>query len=664
VRDVGVWQTRISQLGPRRRGLTLAVMIAGVLALGAGAMPAAAAKRPTVTVVSAFPGHTGHRKTTSSGKKGLHLGQAECSSAAGAWCYYALINDTPYTMTLVYTNAWFTEFGKTYGTPFNVAPASTLQPGQKTVFGFEEGEAWDSWVAANIHYEFTDVNGNKHRCDYNIDLSGNPSTLSIDEAPDGSIQEATDVFYMRKDPDNYPNDFDAVLSQPAVATVDAKTDPARAAAVMRMWSTGTNKSYTPTTGLTFSTGPFHRVSALVENTSNEQATLDLGYNDEEDETTSLELDVGWTSTLDILGFANEQISATVTGGHSWTTGISQGQTFDVIVDPGHVGWIQAATTSATVTGDFAFTNPVGIIYKVLNASITEPGYGPTGPVGAITYEPAEQPIGSLGHSKPGTVKASKKASKPKPKCSRVGGGPKAAHCPATPPTSHCARFKGKVGKTPACASWLTTATANTVVIDAKSDPKDAASAMALFPGASDKSFMPTSNPIYTNTDQAVESNPYQVPTSYAHSVPTGLSATQSSASSWSIGGMVSSETTLSILGFANASVTVTFSASHEWVNTHSVSQTVTATVDPGYIDWIEGYTRQVTFTGDYSFTANGVSYQVNNVSITEPGNSELGPEAAPTYIVISHKLNQLKLGSNPKPGYTQPTSIPKLTAST
>jgi len=103
-----------------------------------------------------------------------------------------------------------------------------------------------------------------------------------------------------------------------------------------------------------------------------------------------------------------------------------------------------------------------------------------------------------------------------------------------------------------------------------------------------------------------------------------------------------------------------YTAEHEWVTSHSDSQSVSALIDPGYIDWIEGYTREVTFTGDYAFTANGVNYQVNNVTITEPGNSETGPMTAQTYIVISHVLKSKGAGLHPRPGGGPASAIPVL----
>jgi hypothetical protein len=56
----------------------------------------------------------------------------------------------------------------------------------------------------------------------------------------------------------------------------------------------------------------------VINTTTEPDTLALTAGDTQQETTSIGVEVGWSTGLDILGFANTKISATVTGGHSWS----------------------------------------------------------------------------------------------------------------------------------------------------------------------------------------------------------------------------------------------------------------------------------------------------------------------------------------------------------
>lgn len=178
------------------------------------------------------------------------------------------------------------------------------------------------------------------------------------------------------------------------------------------------------------------------------------------------------------------------------------------------------------------------------------------------------------------------------------------------------------------------------VIDAAKDPKDAADAMSHWddPTATNKVFALTSNPFYSNTptisgvSYCISKNSVN-PESHLFGLSTTIPL-----SGWSIGGSFSAETKLGLIGFANASLAVTVTASHEWATEHDENQTGTAIVDPGYTDWIQMYTRQVTITGDYSFSANGTDYQVNNVTITEPDNAPpdqpQGPYTATVFTVV------------------------------
>jgi hypothetical protein len=593
----------------------------------------------------------------SSKRRTLGLKQAQCSSWPGTDCYYAFINKTPYVMKLLSADAYFIDHihQERITDKFDFPPAQTLQPGQKTVFGFTEPGVGSSWDAAEIRWTFTDVNGGKHRADYNIDTDGNPFLFSLDAAPDGSFNDGASVstatFHMESANDGYPNDFAAVLSHPAEATIDANTNPAAATSVMKLFEQGTNRSYTPTTGLSFTNTNFKQASARVQNATNEPVSLRLTGSDTQQETTSIGLELRWSASLDILGLVDQSLSASITGGHSWGTSDTTSNSVEVPIDAGDEGWVQTSTTNATITGNFNFTTPEGITYHVLNATVTEPGFGPNGPIGALTFSPFEQPITT---DRPQSVlQKNTFGVRKETRMTSLTRARKRAK-------SRCLNLQSHRRRAPTCRQWVTSAADGTVVIDAKANPKDAAAAMALFPVATNKTYTATSNPIYARTGQAVLSNSWETPATFNAPTHGTLSVAHDYSSSWSLGGSVGAETTLSALGFANASVSVTFTANHEWVTSHSDSQDVTVTVDPGYIAHIEGYTGTVTFTGDYTFTANGVNYQVNNVTITEPGNSKDGPLAASTYIVIAQKLNTAARRSTKRPGYRSPSQTANL----
>ncbi len=158
-----------------------------------------------------------------------------------------------------------------------------------------------------------------------------------------------------------------------------------------------------------------------------------------------------------------------------------------------------------------------------------------------------------------------------------------------------------------------------VTIDAKADPAGAAKAMQLFDTATDRSFNPTIDTVYSQTkwDLASASSINNPPNS-GKDVEQDLEATHTETSSSSIGGSVGGGWELKALGFANAKVSVKFSYGHQWDSQVSSATTVSAKAKPGKVVWIIASNSEVTFSGDYTFTTNGTKYKVTNVQITEP----------------------------------------------
>ena len=622
---------RVNRVGARATRIGLAAVVVLVAAPVVGASAHAPGRHPAVSAVGkplpnkkhrpTFPGKRHHHGKK---RKGAGLGQnGGCPDVAGGYCTYSLTNDTPYVLNLTTAHAFWTPFGQSqHDTSFDVAPAQALQPGQRSSFTLQQAQAWDSWIGAEVDYNFADVNGGPHRVQLDVDQSyGNLSSYSQDSNGSGGWTNSTSTIQMRSHPGGSANDVDVILSHPAVAKIDAKAEPTKAAAVMAMWPNGTNKNFTPTTGVSFSQGPASRISGVVYNTTNANDTFTYTAGTTADETTSIGVKLSWSTSLDILGLADVKIGTSVTGGHSWATSRQLTNSDTETIRPGYKGWIDAQVTSATITGNFSF-DINGITYEVDNASITEPGMGQNGPDGSVDWS---TPIAKIAPGSPGKGGKHKR------------GKPRRKKHKRTRRYSRCKHYSGRIGKAHACVHWLTELGDNTVKIDAQADPKAAAAAMALWPNATNTSFTATTNPIYTNTNQQVISNYFTTPPDSLDPSLGGLSASESNSSSWSLGGSVSAETTLSVLGFANASVSVEFTAEHQWTNGTSVSQSVSATTDPGCTSWIEGYASQVTFDGDYAFTVNGVNYQVDNVRITEPGNSAEGPMAGYTYIVKDQK---------------------------
>ena len=551
-----------------------------------------------------------------------------------AFTQYGLANFLPYTMTLTYSAASQPGGGGggwCYADGYYDMPSQSIPPGSNMVFQIiTETDIFGTpvagnWCTAELHYDFTDVDGGQHRCRYLVGPDRNLYVYSQDLS-DGNYVNSTATFYITETDWLQVN---CVLTHPAEVTIDAAQDPKAATSVLaNLWPQGTNQQFTTTAGPTFPTGPWSRGSAVVVNDSSGPVTLTLGGGDTKEETTSIGLELSWSTSLDILGLVNQQVSASITGGKDWTTSATDSQSYSVDIDPNHQGWLEWAVSSAQITGDFTFTwtppsggvTPAGITYHINNATVTQPGRNNDPAVPAVTWRPQVEPNPTSAQRKAIYGGVTVIPAGPSPSPSLTGGNP-------------------------------------SVNIDAATDPDGAAQAMQLWPNATNTNFSATSNPIYTSTQPEVLSSAYQVPPGYP-AQSTSYAVSQTNSSSWSIGGSVGAETTLSALGFANASVSVTFTASHRWTTSQTNTQTIAIEVEPGYESWITGSQGQATFTGDYTFTAQGTDYTVRNVTVTFPAAADAGPLTAFTYFVVSQKLDSAVAATLTRPGRCSPPHRP------
>jgi len=599
---------------------------------------------------------------------------------------YGLANHLPYTMTPTYSSATMPgDNGWTCWVSSSM-PADSILPGAGMVFELisERQPPATGWAKAELHYDFTDVDGHQHRCLYEVLEDGTRFAYSMDLI-DGDYEGSTATFFIQPEG---PNSAGCVLTNPAEVTIDAAQDAAAATSVMgNLWPQGTNKQFTattpdptyltgrvdagcrttsgsstvtdthitsgdvgqdvtgtgipagatikavtPSTSFTLSapatataTGTasltisdWSRGSAVVVNGSAGQVTLELDAGDTKEEETSIGLELSWSTSLDILGIVNEQVSASVSLAKDWSTSYTEDQSYNVTIYPGQQGWLQWAASSAQITGDFTFTwtaptGGAGITYHVTNATVTEPGRNGNPAVPAVTWRPYVEP---------------------------------------NPTSTQRKAIYGGVTIIPARPSPSPSLTGNpSVDIDAATDPDGAAQAMQLWADATSKSFSPTSNPVYTSTQPQVLSDAYQVPADQTEPESTSFTKGMTSSSSWSIGGSVGEQTTLSALELVNTSVSVTFSASHQWSTSQTNTQTITVEVLPGYESWITGSQDQATFTGDYTFTAQGTDYTVRNVTITYPAAADAGPMTAFTYFVVDQKLPASVAATLTRPGW-------------
>ena len=191
------------------------------------------------------------------------------------------------------------------------------------------------------------------------------------------------------------------------------------------------------------------------------------------------------------------------------------------------------------------------------------------------------------------------------------------------------------------APTVAAATGQVTVINSATDKAAATAALKLFDTATAKSFTATPGINFTDTGWAVPDNtgaqendgPPGSP-----DTPKILTITNALTSSTSLGGSLGVEAGAGVVGFANASVSLKITASHSWENTVSDTETITAQVAPGKVVWILEQHSQATYTGTYSFTANGTNYQVTNVTITKPASPDGNPLTAASYKLVEASI--------------------------
>ncbi len=192
------------------------------------------------------------------------------------------------------------------------------------------------------------------------------------------------------------------------------------------------------------------------------------------------------------------------------------------------------------------------------------------------------------------------------------------------------------------APRVSAASASATVIDAVKDPAGAKAAMALFDDATNKSFTNTTDPTFSTTGWTVapgglaEQNNAPVGGSLE---PEEYSVSNATTSSWSLGGSIGAKMGGGI-GFAEASVSLKLSASHTWGTTTADTVVIDTEVAPQQVVWVEESDTDATYTGTYSFTANGTNYQIANVTITTPVSKDNNPLTSVNYRIVQEPISQ------------------------
>lgn len=162
---------------------------------------------------------------------------------------------------------------------------------------------------------------------------------------------------------------------------------------------------------------------------------------------------------------------------------------------------------------------------------------------------------------------------------------------------------------------------DTITVDAGQDPTAAAADLKLITNATDASFTPSANPLTVDHSawSTVEAG-YINPIGGKTETPSWTDQV-SSAFGWSLGGQVSASVGTSLLGLVGEKLTVTFGVNHTWQTTNTHAEKISATVPGGQKVYLVKRTNVDDITGDYSFTAGGTHFNIDNVTINVPPSS-------------------------------------------
>ncbi len=225
---------------------------------------------------------------------------------------------------------------------------------------------------------------------------------------------------------------------------------------------------------------------------------------------------------------------------------------------------------------------------------------------------------------------------------------------------------GTAGVAAAAVSTTSASPGQAVVIDGQTDQADAVAALKLYPNASNRSFTPIGAPSYSQSNwQPVKGPDGQTAGSVSGNTKTGqpgvakITTSYEESSSVSLGG--SAEVTLGfdLPGIVDAELSAKFTANHTWSSSYTDSQSIQVTADPGKTVWIEVADNTVSYTGNFSFDSGGVHYEVDNVTINQPGSAQGGTIDSAIYRVRQIDSSQIDLPANAS-GVVPLSALPRL----
>ncbi len=218
-----------------------------------------------------------------------------------------------------------------------------------------------------------------------------------------------------------------------------------------------------------------------------------------------------------------------------------------------------------------------------------------------------------------------------------GGGDSYPTCSIANSDNYVCAGNGQVGP---FDDWTVQAAgASHRTVDATTDPATASAVLnGVCAGGANTScsFTPTSGLTYSWGDSQVASD--DLPNCLSQTSSLAFAVANTREESTSLGGSVSAEAGLNVLGLANSKISVTIDTSHTWTTSTQISNTITAPIDPGYLGHIDAMPWVGHVTGTYAAQVGNTSWTINNVVVNQPGDGT-PTHAAWAYPPVEHQMS-------------------------
>lgn len=182
-----------------------------------------------------------------------------------------------------------------------------------------------------------------------------------------------------------------------IVVIDAGADKDAAITALKLYQNATDRSFVPSADPTYGQTGWDLVtdqhgqpapSVTGNAKTGQKITESLEISHEQGSSWSLGGSISTSVGFDLTGIVDAELSMKVTANHIWQSSVTDSQSISVTADPGKTVWIEAATDTATYTGDFLFTSG-GTHYDVKNVTITQPAAQNTQDVSPVDYRVME-----------------------------------------------------------------------------------------------------------------------------------------------------------------------------------------------------------------------------------------------------------------------------------